>query len=221
MGDGSEPGVDRGSGAACSKAASNAFIPGRRASAIAARTAGRRRGSGRVGRPSNDTGRRLPARRNATGKAGVTGSARKPGKRSDPEAVKRAARVITPENFFRSFAATGRGATSDSRQSGEVPCSAFVRRPAGARWSGLRSGSGAGNRRAFNLEILILRQCWPYIQPVDATGVSPTRPALGALASAPPGAAAAAVGVAGGGGPANTHRGGGRPSGSFRGHRRL
>jgi hypothetical protein len=80
VGDGNNPGVGRGSGVACSKGASNAFIRARRASAIAARTAGRRRGSGRVGRPSSDTGRRLPARRNATSKAGVTGSARKPGK---------------------------------------------------------------------------------------------------------------------------------------------
>src|SRR6266446_4783976 len=57
VGDGNNPGVGRGGGVACSKGASNAFIPARRVSAIAGRTAGRRRGSGRVGRPSSDTGR--------------------------------------------------------------------------------------------------------------------------------------------------------------------
>jgi hypothetical protein len=68
---------------------------------------------------------------------------------SDPAAVKQAARVITPKHFFSSTPATGRGATSDSRNSVEVPCSVFVRRPAGERWNGLRSGSGAGNRRGI------------------------------------------------------------------------
>ena len=115
----------------------DAFIPGRRASAIAARTAGRRRGSGRVGRPSRRYRETAAGQgRNATGKAGVTGSAQEAGKQRDPEAVNEAARVITPEHFFRPFAATGRAATSDSRASGEVPCSVFVRTPAGTRWSG-------------------------------------------------------------------------------------
>jgi hypothetical protein len=100
VGDGSNPGVGRGSGVACSKGASNAFIPARRASAIAARTAGRRRGSGRVGRRSSDTGRRLPARRNATSKAGVTGSARKPGKHQIQRRLSRPARVTTTALFW-------------------------------------------------------------------------------------------------------------------------
>ena len=117
----------RGSGVVCSKGASNAFIPGRRASAIAARTAGRRRGSGRVGRPSNDTGRRLPARRNATSKAGVTGSARKPGKHQIQRQLSEAARVITPEHFFRARLRPAGVLRGIRASSGEVPCSAFVR----------------------------------------------------------------------------------------------
>ena len=61
------------------------------------------------------------------------------------------------------------------------------------------------------------------MQPVDATGVSPTRAALGASWRASCGAAAAVVGVAGGGRPTNAYRGGGgrRPGGPLRGHRRL
>src|SRR5260370_24064238 len=57
----------------------------------------------------------------------------------------------------------------------------------------------------------------------DATGVSPTRPALGAPAGAPSGTATAAVGVAGRGWSANAHRGGGgrRPRGPLCGDRRL
>src|SRR5215471_2158341 len=37
----------------------------------------------------------------------------------------------------------------------EVRCSVFVARGAGALWSGSGNESGAGNRRAFNLHILI------------------------------------------------------------------
>ena len=49
---------------------------------------------------------------------------------------------------FSSMAATGRGATRASRGSGEVPCSASARTPAGGPWSGCGSGSGAGGRHA-------------------------------------------------------------------------
>jgi hypothetical protein len=69
----------RACGIVCSKGARSAFVPVRRASAIAASIAGRRRGSGRSGRRSNDTGRRRRANRNATGKASATASASKPG----------------------------------------------------------------------------------------------------------------------------------------------
>jgi len=44
---------------------------------------------------------------------------------------------------------------SGSRSSGEVPCSASVASRAGERWNAFRSGNGAGNRRAFNPDILI------------------------------------------------------------------
>src|SRR5262249_9641378 len=54
--------------------------------------------------------------------------------------------------------ATGRAATSDSRARGEVHCSASVRRNAGGRWSESSNGNGAGNRRAFNPAILLIRQ---------------------------------------------------------------
>ena len=50
---------------------------------------------------------------------------------------------------------TDRAATSDSRGNGEVPCSASVRRRAAERWSGSSNGSGGGNRRVFNPDILI------------------------------------------------------------------
>ncbi len=43
-----------------------------------------------------------------------------------------------------------------------------------------KSGSGAGNRRTFNPEIWITSEESPNIQPVDATGVSSARQALGA-----------------------------------------
>jgi ParB family transcriptional regulator, chromosome partitioning protein len=49
---------------------------------------------------------------------------------------------------------TGRGVTSISRTSGEVPCSASVRTPAVAPWSELSVGNGFGNKRAFNPGIL-------------------------------------------------------------------
>ena len=47
--------------------------------------------------------------------------------------------------FFSNIAATGQAARRDSRASGEVPCNASVRTRAGVRWSGSKSGSGAGN----------------------------------------------------------------------------
>ena len=87
----------------------------------------------------------------------------------EPEAVDDAARVTTTALFFSRTPATGRGATSESRQSGEVPCSVFVAWHAGGRWNGLRSGSSAGNRRGFNPDILIGPGDSLYIQSGDAT----------------------------------------------------
>jgi len=84
----------------------------------------------------------------------------------EPEAVDEAARVIATEPFFSTMAATGPAATRDRCVRGEVPYNASARRSAGARWSASGNGSGAGNRRALNPEILICRRCAPYIQPV-------------------------------------------------------
>src|SRR5271169_1190025 len=90
---------------------------------------------------------------------------------------------------------------------------------------GARPGTGAALETSarFNPEILIVRRARLTFSLSDATGISPTRPALGAPASAPSWAAAAAVGVAGRQWAANAHRGGGRrrPGRSFRGDRRL
>jgi len=65
----------RGSDDACSKDVSTAFDRHVRGSAIAASRAGRRRGTGRGGKPRRATGPRRRAKRNGMDKAGVTGSA--------------------------------------------------------------------------------------------------------------------------------------------------
>jgi hypothetical protein len=77
---GSEWPADHAHGIVYSRDASSAFILGKRASAIAASAAGRRRGNGRGGRRSNDIGRRRRASGKGTDKAGATGSAQKAGK---------------------------------------------------------------------------------------------------------------------------------------------
>jgi hypothetical protein len=115
----------------------------------------------------------------------------------EPEAVNDAARVITTEHFFRPLLRPARllrrirvGAAKS------LTALLFARLPA-------RAGAGPGTGAAletgarFNPEILIGRRRWSYISLSDATGVSPARPALGAPASAPSGAAAAVAGVAG------------------------
>jgi hypothetical protein len=143
-------------------------------------------------------------------------------KAPEPEEVDEAARVITTEHFFRPFLRSTRllrGIRAPTAKS--LAALLLARLP--APWSASENGSGAGNRRGFNPDILIGPGVPLYIQPVDATGVSPARAAMGAPASAPCGAAAATAGVARGSGPANAHRGGGgrRPGRSLRGHRRL
>jgi hypothetical protein len=70
-----------GRGSVCLKAASSVFSRGKRTSAIAARGAGRKRGDGRDGKRSNDTGKRCRANKNAMGKAGATASVSKAGNR--------------------------------------------------------------------------------------------------------------------------------------------
>lgn len=76
-------------------------------------------------------------------------------KPAETEVVSEAARVITQEHFFSGAPATVQAATSDSRGAGEARCSVTVARRADERWSESRNGSGAGNRRAFNPDILI------------------------------------------------------------------
>ncbi len=139
------------------------------------------------------------------------------------QGVNEAARVITQEHFFSSTSVTGLGATSDSHSNGEVHCSASVRMHADARWNESWSGSGAGSRRAFNPDILIASQNFPYIRPVDATRVSSARPALGAFARAPSGATAAIASVGSRHWAANAHRGSSRrrPGRPLCGDRRL
>ena len=78
---GSDWHAGRACGAVCSKDASNAFIPGKHASAIAASAAGRPRGDGRGGRRSDGTGRRGRASNDATVKASATGSGSDAGNR--------------------------------------------------------------------------------------------------------------------------------------------
>jgi len=144
-------------------------------------------------------------------------------KTPEPEAVDDAARVITTEHFFRSLlrpARLLRRVRAPAAKS--LAAVLFARLPAR---HGACLGTGAPLERSarFNPDILISRRAGLTFSLSDATGVSPTRPPLGALAGTPSGAAAAAVGVAGGCGPANAHRGGGsrRPGGPLRGHRRL
>lgn len=141
----------------------------------------------------------------------------------EPEAVNDPARVITTEHFFRSFV---RSARLLRRVRAPVAKSLAVflltRLPAGG---GARPGTGAEVEESarFNPDILIHRETRLTFSLTDATGISPTRPALGALAGAPSGAAAAAAGLASRIRPANAHRGGGsrRAGGTLRGHRRL
>jgi len=68
-------GVRPDRGGACSKDVSSTFDRDVRDSAIAASNAGRQHGPGRGGRPRRSIGPQRRANRNATGKAGVTGSA--------------------------------------------------------------------------------------------------------------------------------------------------
>jgi hypothetical protein len=69
------PRAGRDPGGVCSKDVSSGLVRDGRGSAIAARSAGRRRGPGRGGRPRRAIGPRRRANRSVTGRAGVTGSA--------------------------------------------------------------------------------------------------------------------------------------------------
>src|ERR1019366_10797865 len=76
---GSDCPFGRGCGAVCCRGARSASLPGRRASVIAAKSAGKRRGKGRDGRRRKDTGRPGAASSNGTVKVGATGGGRKAG----------------------------------------------------------------------------------------------------------------------------------------------
>jgi hypothetical protein len=67
----------------------------------------------------------------------------------ESEAVKEVPRVITTTHFFSTNTATGRGATRDSGERGEVPYSISVRQGADARWSASGNGNSGGGRRAI------------------------------------------------------------------------
>ena len=144
-------------------------------------------------------------------------------KSTEPEAVSAAARVITTEHFFRPF-------LRPARLLRAIPTPA-AKSFAALLFGGLPACAGAGRTAGaametisrFNPEILIRIETRLTFSLSDATGVSPTRPALGAPASAPSGAAAAAAGLAGRSGAANAHRGGGRRRlrGPLCGHRRV
>ena len=74
-------------------------------------------------------------------------------KRAANEAIAEAARVITPEDFFRSLLRPAR-------------LLRVLRAPAAARWNWCCSGSGGGNKRGIKPCILIGGLDWPYIQHV-------------------------------------------------------
>ena len=79
------------------------FIRGRRVSVIAVHAIGRRRGSGRDGRRSNDIGRQRRASRTGTVKADAIGSASKAGKHRSQRQLTTPPRVVITEQFFRPF----------------------------------------------------------------------------------------------------------------------
>ena len=84
----------------------------------------------------------------------------------EPEAVNEAARVITPEYFFRSFlrpARLLRGNRAAAAKSLAALLLAGVPACAGTR---SRAGAALETGARFSPEILIRRRRWPYIQPV-------------------------------------------------------
>ena len=80
-------------------------------------------------------------------------------KAPEPEAVSEAARVITPEYFFRFIAATGRAATSDSLTQRRSPLQRFCSHACRTR-AGACPGTGAALETGarLNPEILIRRR---------------------------------------------------------------
>lgn len=141
----------------------------------------------------------------------------------DPEADNETARVITPEVFFRPFLRSAgllRGIHAPAAKS--LAALLLARLPAcdAAR---LRTGAPMETGTDLKPEILICDRVGLTFSLSDATGVSPARAPLGALASAPSRAAAAVVGISGRERTAGSHRGGRRrrPARALRGDRRL
>jgi hypothetical protein len=141
----------------------------------------------------------------------------------DPEGDNEAARVITPEHFFRAHVRPARVLRALRSQSAKSLAALLLARL--PERHGARSRTGASLETGTDLkpEILIRNGTRLKFSLSDATGVSPTRPSLGALTSTPSGAAGTAVGIARRERPADAHRGGcdrwqARP---LRGDRRL
>jgi len=84
----------------------------------------------------------------------------------EPEAVNEAARVITTEEFFRSFVRPA-GLLREIRAPAAKPLTALLLAGVPAR-VGAHPGAGAAMETGarLNPEILIRRRCAPYIQPV-------------------------------------------------------
>jgi hypothetical protein len=92
----------------------------------------------------------------------------------EPEAVDEGARVIT-KNFFRRLLRPAR-LLREIRAYAAKPLAALLLTRLPACIGACPRARAALERGArFNPDILIRRRRWPYIQPVDATGVSPAR----------------------------------------------
>jgi hypothetical protein len=144
-------------------------------------------------------------------------------KPTEPEAVSEAARVITTEHFFRPWLRPARLLRAIPPPAAKSFAALLFGGLPACAGTGRTTGVALETSSRFSPEILIHIETRLTFSLYDATGISPARPALGALAGAPSGAAAAAAGLAGGSGAANAHRGGGRRRfrGPLCGHRRL
>jgi hypothetical protein len=130
-------------------------------------------------------------------------------KASEKEAVEEVARVITPEEFFRAFLRPAR-LLREIRRAAAKPFTTLLLARLPAR-SGASPGTGAALERSarLNPDILILSWLSRTFSLSDASGISPTRTAVGTPASPGPATAATAAGVTRRIRPANADRGGG------------
>ena len=121
------------------------FRPGRRASAIAAKPAGRRRGNGRVEGPAELPGHGGGQTEAERAKPALPG-ARQRAETTRERSSSGIARVIT-RNFFRWLLRPARLLQGFVRGVGRH-CNGSVRTRAGVPWNAFGSASGAGARRA-------------------------------------------------------------------------